>query len=99
MYSLIITAALPITTNATHDECAISIIRNVIDMLRKACLKPEVIPEKLLKHLPDVRTTEGMKDVLVLCIVGRILPVLFCRITYKEEELDAISLNTAKLVR
>lgn len=40
-----------------------------------------------------------MKDVLVLCVVGRILPVLFCKITHKKEELDAISLNAAKLVR
>lgn len=48
MYSLVITAALPITTNTAHDECAISIIRNVIDMFRKACLKPEVIPGKSL---------------------------------------------------
>ncbi len=48
MYSLIVTAALPLTTNTSHDECAISIIRNVVDMFRKACLKPEVIPRKSL---------------------------------------------------
>ncbi|KAF4584759.1 hypothetical protein EYR38_001990 [Pleurotus pulmonarius] len=99
MYSLIVTAALPLTTNTSHDECAISIIRNVVDMFRKACLKPEVIPQTLLEHLPDVRTAEGMKDVLVLCVVGRILPVLFCKMTHKKEELNAISLNAAKLVR
>lgn len=46
MFSLIISAAMPNTTNTEHDECAISIIGRVVEMIGKACLTPNVVPGK-----------------------------------------------------
>ncbi|KAF9486629.1 hypothetical protein BDN71DRAFT_1565065, partial [Pleurotus eryngii] len=99
MFNLVITAALPDSTNTTHDECAISIIGNVLKMIRKACLKPEAIPDSMWNHLPNVRTEEGMKDALVLCVVARLLPVIFHRLHESKDELHAISDDALKFAK
>lgn len=116
MFNLIITAALPELTNTAHNECAISIISNVLEMIRKACLKPEAIPgtsstcfrrlltfhtktDSMWNHLPDVRKEEGMKDALILCVVARLLPVIFHMLQESKDDLHTISDNALKLAK
>ncbi|KAF9487714.1 hypothetical protein BDN71DRAFT_1513698 [Pleurotus eryngii] len=99
MFNLIIMAALLDSMNTTHNECAISIIGNVLEMIRKACLKPEAIPDSMWSHLPDVRTEEGMKETLVLCVMVRLLPVIFHTLQESKEDLHTISNDTLKLAK
>ncbi|KAJ8694450.1 hypothetical protein PTI98_009374 [Pleurotus ostreatus] len=99
MFSLIISAAMPSATNTEHDECTISIMGRVVEMIGKACLTPNVVPDNLWHHLPEVSTTEGMKDVLVVCAVGRLLPVFFSQHVECQDEVAVISSNALRVAR
>lgn len=48
MFSLVLTEAIRLSTNTEHRECVVTIIGNVIQMVSKACMNPEVIPGKSL---------------------------------------------------
>ncbi|KAJ8694557.1 hypothetical protein PTI98_007221 [Pleurotus ostreatus] len=99
MFSLVLTEAIRLSTNTEHRECVVTIIGNVIQMVSKACMNPEVIPEKMWEHLPDVKSTEGMKDVLVVCVVARLLPALFPMTGHWGNETRRVSEMARTLIR
>ncbi|KDQ22043.1 hypothetical protein PLEOSDRAFT_1110157 [Pleurotus ostreatus PC15] len=99
MFSFVHSACIPLSTNTDHNQCAASIIRRLVAAFRAACFTLDAIPARFRSQFADMKTTEGIKDTLVVCVVGRLLPAIFKDDKSFNDDLVVASTSSLALIQ